>query len=184
MPLANVDSPFGFRLVFSSGTREPRRIQRVVPASRSLSIMIGDSYTLDSSGQALRAVGTEASASAVRGIVEGIALNPIAASPNGPVSQDYLPAADAGAIIGIEDNNAEFRAQITTIAVTDVGKRCQVVNNTNDVTLRQSRQELDGATLSASDDDEFVVVSLLDSPADNAYGANAKVVVRMRHCLS
>ena len=182
MPLANVDSPIGFYLLQPKGKKEPFTIRRQVAGSRSLSIMVGDAYTLDGSAQAERAEGTEGTPDTVRGIVMGIDLAPLPASAQGPVSQDYITAADAGAILGIEDESATFRVQITTIAVTDLGKNANLVNGTNSTLLRQSRQELDGGTLATSDF-EFRVQDLLQSPADNAFGAFAKVVAQLRHTL-
>jgi len=184
MPLANVDSPNGFALLRSGGQRAPVRRRRVVAAGRADPLMVGDAYSLDASGQASLAGGTDVAVTTVRGVVEGIILAPIAASPEGPVSQDYIPAADAGAIIGIEDLDAEFVAQITTIAAANIGMNVDLTNATaSSVVLRQSRQELDGAVLDAADR-EFRVIELLDKPADNALGANARVVVKMRHVLA
>lgn len=184
--LPNVDSPMGFMALYHGGRREPRRIQRTVLASRAQPLMPCDAYTLASgTDNASQAVGTEGeAASTVRGIVEGIELNPIAASPDGPVSQDYIPAADAGGIIGIEDSDCHFRVQATTFANTNLGFRANLVNGTPSTVLRQSRQEIDGATLNASNDLEFLCIDIVQSPADNDYGANAKIDVQLRHVLS
>ncbi len=182
MALANVNSPRGFQLLRASGLREPRRVKRHVLATRTFDLGIGDAYTLDGSMNAVQAIGTEGSIGTVRGIVEGIILAAIAASPNGPVSQDYIPAADAGDIIGIEDNNCDFLVQATLALATDFGQTADLVNfAVFNEPLRQSRQEIDSASVGASKN--FIMIQLLDSPADNALGAFAKIVVRLRNAF-
>lgn len=187
--LANVDSPIGFYLFQPAGTREPFRRRRTVAADRTNPLFIGDAYELTANtNNAYQADGTEGTPGTVRGIVEGIELAPLPASPQGPVSQDYIIAADAGEIIGIEDAEATFKVQITTFANTDIDKRADLVNavSRGNVALRQSRQELDGATLHASNDLEFLVLDITNRGAgiDNDYGANAKVMCQLRHVLA
>ncbi len=169
---ANVNSPQGFRLVRNAGAREPHRIRRAVLGDRESTLAVGDAYTLDSSNNAVRA----AANSTVRGIVEAIDLAPLAADPNGPVSQDYLPATAVGAIIGIEDGTAEFVVQISTIDADEVNAKFNLTDAAADTALAQSRQQLDGGSAGGS---QFQVKGLLDSPADNAVGAYAKVICRM-----
>ena len=186
MALANVDSPIGFYPYALNANREAFRIRRDVAASRSLPVMIGDAYALTANtNNAFTAEGTEGTPSDVRGIVEGIELNPLPGSAEGPVSQDYITAADAGAIIGIEDSQQMFRVQATTFANTNLDMRADLVNNTPSLTLRQSRQELDGGTLHASNDLEFLVLDIIPAVGIwNTYGAQAKVMCQLRHVLS
>jgi hypothetical protein len=143
--------------------------------------MIGDAYTLDANGNAFRALGSEAeTASVVRGVVEGFRLQAIGASPNGPVSKDYIADSDSGFIIGIEDEEAVFVVEISSFAATEVGNDCDLTNVDGDsVPLRQSRQYLDSGTLGTGGSGQFVIVDLYQSPADNAYGNNAQVLVRI-----
>lgn len=177
MPIANVNAPRGFSLLRQGGKAEAKRIRRAAASGRDKDLMIGDAYTLDVDGSALR---LEVATDPMNGIVEGIDLNPIAASPQGPVSQDYIPAADAGAIIGIEDPDALFRVMITTIDTTmDIGKSAAIVDVDGSQALRRSRQSivLDGTNK------QVTILELLDSPADNASGAFAQVVVRLLQTL-
>ena len=178
MPLANVNSPRGFTLYQPGGKREVKRIERHVLASRGSDLMVGDAYTLDSGNNASKATAGDP----VYGIVEGIQVAPIAASPQGPVSQDYIPAADSGDIIGIEDPDAVFNVQVTTIDITTQGNaKANLLDAPGSEALRRSRQEIDGGTLGAGT--QFQVLGLVPSPADNASGAFAQIMVRMLQTL-
>lgn len=106
MPFLNVSAPRGFYLYREGGKAEVRRIVRPVNL-QSNTLARGDAYTIDSAGQVSRA----GAGDVVVGIVEGIDLNPIPASPQGPVSQDFILSGDGGNIIGIEDQDAEFAVQ-------------------------------------------------------------------------
>ena len=142
-------------------------------AGRVKDLMIGDAYAVDVAGNATRVT---AAGNTLRGVVEGIDLRPIAASAQGPVSQDFIPAADAGAIIGIEDPEQEFIVQIDTFsAATNVGVTAAVVDADGDQALRQSRQSI----VVDAVNQQMRIIELLNSPADNAAGAFARVVVRL-----
>lgn len=172
MPLANVNSARGFTLFRGGGKREPRRVTRDVSASRGTTLMIGDAYVDAGDGTVTRST---SNADTIIGIVEGIVLNPIAGSPQDSASQDYIPAADAGSIIGIEDQDAEFVVQADTVAIPgDIGSSFELVDAAGSVPLRQSRQSVTKGGA------QFMLSSLLDNPADNAAGAFAKVIVRLR----
>lgn len=172
MPLANVNSPRGFTLFRGGGKREPRRQRRTVSAGRGTTLMIGDAYVDAGDGTVTRST---SNADTIIGIVEGIDLAPIAAAPDDSASQDYIPAADAGAIIGIEDQDAEFVVQIDTCAMPgDLGAACEIVDSAGSTTLRQSRQSV---TKGAG---QFMLMDLLQNPADNGAGPFAKVIVRLR----
>jgi hypothetical protein len=171
MAYDNVDAPFGFRFYSEAGKDYPNLVPRPVAASRTDPIAVGDPYTIGTDGFAIKAV-----AGAVHGIVAGFDFAPKTAGQ--PESQDYLPAADAGTILGIEDPNVHFEAQITTVALADFdGSACDIVGTDADATTRQSREELDGATIGSGA--QFRLVRLVPRPVDNALGANAKVIVRM-----
>lgn len=172
MALPNVASPRGFSLLRSGGKAEPRRAIRQVLGGRATDLMIGDAYELDAAGNATRATAANAN---VRGIVEAPEVRPIAATPQDSASQDYIPAADAGSIIGIEDDDAEFLVQIDdTVNPNFVGADCVLADAPGDIPLRQSRQSV---ALGAG---PFTLMELYQSPADNAPGPNALVVVRVK----
>lgn len=177
MALDNVDSPRGFSLIRSGRGESVNRVERVVDGTVARTLAVGDCYQLDASGQASRAEADDT----VRGVVESIVLAPVVGSAEGPVSQHYLPASTAGKIIGIEDPRAKFEVQITTMAVTDEEKLADHVDGAASATLGQSRQELDGSTLGTGD--QFRVHAKVDSPADNAYGANCRVICSLQNVL-
>lgn len=171
--IANRNDPSGFRPIFHGGKREVRRVRRTVAAGRAGALAVGDAYEDDGTGNVKRA---DAVGDTILGIVDAIELAPITGSSNGPVSADILNATDAGAVIGIEDNDAEFEVQITTFAVpTDIGKTAAIVDAAPDTVRRNSTQSV---VLDAVNK-QFVVLGLKDSPADNAAGANARVIVRL-----
>ncbi len=172
MPLANVDAPMGFRLLKQGGKREVRRTTRVVVDAEN-DLMIGDAYIDNGDGTVKRATAANAT---VVGIVEGIVLNPIPASPNGPVSQDYIPLAQGGSIIGIEDADAEFEVMSEDAVDTLVpGITMQLVDVDGSRLLRQSRQSVNATPVGP-----FVFLGSKDSPADNdPTAAFCRVVVRV-----
>ena len=175
MALANVDSPNGFRPYKWGGKGFVKRVRRVVASGRSKDLMVGDAYKLDSSGQASRATADD---DVIRGIVETIDLAP--KSGEGPESQDYIPAADAGAIVGIEDPDVLFEVQSTTAAVTDIGKDVDISDADGNTTLAQSRQQVLGSSLGSGD--QFRFMEPIDRP-DNSYGAFCRIAVRLLQTL-
>jgi len=173
MPLANVQAPRGFLPYKFGGKWVPKRTTRSVTLE-SGNLAPGDVYTVDTAGAAARA----AAGGIVRGVCEGIVLNPIPASAQGPVSQDYIASGDGGSIIGIEDADAEFIVQTGAgfDATTDIGKLCSHVDAAPNAALAQSRQYLDAAGAAGTN---FKLLAMVDSPADNATGDYAWVVVRL-----
>lgn len=169
MPIANVAAPRGFLLYGQGGAQGVHRVRRRVAAGRSKDLMPEDAYHILTDGTVRRAV----TGGEVNGIVEGIVLN----SPNSGVeSQDYIPAADAGYIIGIEDPLALFRVQTSDdFEETNIGDTCDVVDADGSQTLSQSRQKV-GSFGGGTD---FRVVDLVRDTASNAFGTNAWLVVRM-----
>jgi len=186
MPLANTHSPRGFHLFRHAGQREPKRVQRHAKADRVSNLMIGDAYTILADGTIARALGTDAQVGIVNGIIEGITLNPIPASTNGPVSQDYIAAADAGDVIGIEDGEALFETLVDTVIWPDnIGDLYDLTNVDGDsVILRQSRQYLDGA----GGGEQFKLMDIFDSPQQTIVASpgstlEATVIVRLVQTL-
>lgn len=181
MALANVSRPMGFMPSTQGGRTAAQAIRRPVAASRSAvgaaasaDLAIGDAYALDANGNAIHA-GPDA---VVRGVVRGfeMAANPSVMGGAGPVSIDYLLAANAGAILGIEDPSTLFEVQADTFATTNRGGNFNLADTAPDSTLRQSRQTINiggGAGV------QFKVIDIVNSPADNATGTNARVLCRL-----
>src|SRR5581483_984058 len=182
MPYANVNSPNGFIPIGLEGIKSPKRKRRVVDANRAATasastaiLSVGDAYTVDANGHAKHA----GPADRVQGIVEAIELkaDPTIMNANGPVSVDQLTAAMSGAILGIEDENVDFVVQADTFAESNQLGLFNLLDTVAPSTLfRQSRQSLN---VSGGAGTQFRAIDIKNSPADNAYGAFAKVVVRL-----
>lgn len=171
MPIANSNSPRGFQIYRCANKNGPTIVPRTVNGARVKDIMIGDYVTIQVDGSVLRT--TSNAATGLHGVVVGIQLNPKSQSSQGPESQDYIPAADAGAVLVCEDSVTEFVVQIATFtAATDVLENAELVDADGDQTLRQSRQSITAGNA------QFRVIELADMPANNAAGAFALVVVR------
>lgn len=169
MPIANSNSPRGFQIYRCANKNGPTIVPRTVAAGRVNDIMIGDYVTIQVDGSVIRTASNAATGQ--HGVVVGIQLNP--KSGQGPESQDYIPAADAGAVLVCEDSVTEFLVQIAAFtAATDVLANAELVDAAGDQTLRQSRQSI---TLGNA---QFRVIELADMPANNSAGAFALVVVR------
>jgi hypothetical protein len=187
MGYANVNRPMGFRPTMPAGKRGNKEISRPVLATRhastdgeaSTAIAIGDAYAIDAAtGGAYRA----GEGDVVVGIVNGFKFQAVTdvMGGQGPISVDFIPTGVAAAappnIIGVEDSSAEFEVQCDTLAITDIGKKFNLEDGTPDPTYRQSRQILG---VSEGTGTQFIVTDLARSPADNAFGANARATVRM-----
>lgn len=179
MPYPNVNAPFGFRPFRRGGQAEVNRVVRQVATTDQNDLRVNDAYMFDGAGNVTRAT---AATDVVVGIVEAVALAPVPGQGQGGVeSQGFIQAGQGGQVIGIEDLDAEFRCQITTVAATDIGVNTQlaVVDQPATPPLYNSQQS---AVLDAvGGHDQFRLVELVNSPADNAYGAFAQVVVRVIH---
>lgn len=182
MPLANVNSPMGFRLLDFLSAVSTR--QRNVPAARvvvgaalSADIAIGDAYGIDANGNAFHA-GPDA---IVRGVVVGFALQPVSTimNGNGPISIDYLAAAGAGLVIGCEDPNARFEVwsdAVVGFVQANIGAKFNLGDAAPDSLFRQSRQFLN---VNGGPGTQFTAIDKINSPADNAFGASCRVQVQL-----
>ena len=181
MGYPNVFRPLGFHPYTQGGRTNPQTVERPVAAARvavgaasSAILSVGDAYALDANGNAYHA-GADA---VVRGIVIGFRLmaQPSIMGGAGPISVDQLVAASAGWIIGIEDPSALFEVQSDTFAVTNIGGSFPLLDAADDTSLRQSRQSMN---IGGGAGTQFKAIDIKNSPADNAYGANAVILVRL-----
>ena len=195
MPLANASRPMGFIPMIGGGRANVIKRVRPVPTSRTASqggnastdLAVGDAYAIDANGNAYRAGPNDY----VRGIVESFVLQAsgLVMGGNGPVSLDYITGtlSNAALLIGIEDPTCDFVVQFDTFNASDVGKRFNLVDAAPDSLWRQSRQTCTDAAVGA----QFQALDLPGGPGtappgtptmgapDNAYGANARAVVRL-----
>lgn len=185
MAFANANRPNGFDPGRQGGKTAAVEVARPVAASRSVvgaaasaDLAIGDAYGLDANGNAYH-VGADGN---VRGIVRGFrwAASPAVMGGAGPVSIDYLPAANAGTILGIEDPSTEFEVQTDTCAASNIGGLFNMTDAAPDSTLRQARSSLN---VGGGAGTQFRITRLVDRPTDNAFGTFARVYVRLNQAL-
>ncbi len=182
MGYANVSRPMGFKLLRQQGKANAAPIPRPLPAVRTPSgggnasrdLAIGDAYAIDVNGNAFRAGPNDT----VRGIVIGfrfVAVSTIM-SGAGPVSEDYSANGAVDTIIGIESGIEFFEVQADTFAASNIGGKFNLADAAPDSTLSQSRQTIN---VSGGAGTQFQAEDILPSLADNAYGTNARIYVRL-----
>lgn len=194
MPLANVSRPMGFMPYSLNGKMIANVNPRPVPATRTASaggnastdLAIGDAYAIDVNGNAYRAGPNDV----VAGIVVGFRFvgNATIMLGGGPISIDYITGTMGGTgtnqvavILGCEDQTVDFVVQADTFAATNVGGRFNLTDAAPDATYGQSRQKLNvGGGVGV----QFEAIDIAQSTGDNAYGANARVVVRLLQALN
>lgn len=182
MGYSNVSRPMGFKLLRQQGKANAAAIPRPLPAVRtaagggnaSKDVAIGDAYAIDVNGNAYRAGPNDT----VRGIVIGFRFlaNPSVMSGAGPVSEDYSANGNADTIIGIESGVEFFEVQADTFAAANIGMKVNLADAAPDSTLAQSRQTVN---VGGGAGTQFQIEDIVPSLADNAYGTNARVYVRM-----
>lgn len=185
MPYSNVSRPRGFvplnESVWHAHT-EIRPVSSVRNTSgggnASTDLSVGDAYALDASGNVYRAGPNDV----VRGVIISFefAPNPAVMNANGPISVDYITGAPASGswpnVIGIEDNKCLFECQSDTFAAANVGGSFNLADAAPDSLFRVSQQSI---SINGGAGSQFKAIALINSPADNAYGANAQVAVQM-----
>lgn len=179
---ANASRPMGFIPLDSGGRANTIQRRRPFAAVRNASaggnastdMAVGDAYSLDGNGNAYRSGPNDT----VRGIVLAFEFQAVSTimSGQGPVSVDYVTGTQTGFILGCEDPSALFVVQADTFALGNVGGKFNLADAAPATVLAQSRQTLNvGAGAGA----QFQAADIQASDADNTYGANARVEVRM-----
>lgn len=181
MAYANQSNPDGFHPSQGDAIKSARTMRRPVLSGRTATasateviIAIGDAYTLDANGNAKHAGPNDV----VYGIVHTIELAPVTSIMNsqGPVSQELLQSTDAGAIMGIEDPAVLFEVQADTFGTANINGLFNLADALASTLWRQSRQSINvggGAGV------QFRALDIVLRPSDNAYGANARVLVKL-----
>lgn len=185
MAYSNTSKPNGFLASEESVGHPhvvPRPVANVRPANAggnaSTDLAIGDAYALDANGNAYRAGPNDV----VRGVVIGFdfAANPAVMNANGPLSVDYITGAPASGswpnVLGIEDNKCIFEVQADTFAAANQLGSFNLADAAPDALFRISQQKINIAGGAGT---QFKAIGLKPSPADNAYGANARILVEM-----
>lgn len=185
----NVFRPMGFVPYAPAGKRAGNVITRPTPNTRaantggnaSTDLAIGDAYSLDANGAVFRA----GPGDQVRGIIIGFFFqaNAMVMNGAGPISVDYVtgtpppsnPQLTWPLVLGCEDAEAEFWVQSNGFVASQAGLLVNVLDAAPDPIFRQSRQTVNTGAAGT----QFRIMGLVNSPADNAYGPNARVFVRM-----
>jgi len=184
MAYVNVFRALGFNPAFPVGRAKMNVVPRPTTAPRhassggnaSTDLAVGDAYALDNAGYAYRAGPSDT----VRGVCTGFVFqaNPNVMNGQGPVSIDYLTGSSTPypTILGVEDNGAEFNVQADTLSLAQVGGAVNLLDAAPDPQYRQSRQSIN---VGGGAGTQFRIIGLVNDPASNAYGANARAIVRM-----
>lgn len=185
MAYANQSNPDGFHPSQGDAIKSAKTMRRPVLSGRvatasatEVIISIGDAYTLDANGNAKHAGPNDV----VFGIVHTIELAPVTSIMNsqGPVSQEQLQSTDAGAIIGIEDPVVLFEVQADTFAVANINGLFNLADALANALFRQSRQSL---SVGGGAGVQFRALDIINRPTDNAYGNNARVLVKLAQAV-
>jgi hypothetical protein len=159
--------------------RRPVLANRAKTASATETILsVHDAYTLDANGNALHAGPNDV----VFGIVLALELEavPTIMNGNGPVSVDQMLTAYAGAIIGIEDTNAYFEVQTDNFNTNNENGLFNLVDALANTLFRQSQQSITTGAAGV----QFRAIDIVNRPTDNAYGANARAIVRLSQAVA
>lgn len=184
MAYSNVSRPRGFVPLNESvghAHTEVRPVPNVRQAANggnaSTDLAVGDAYALDASGNVYRAGPNDT----IKGVVIGFELkaNPTVMNGQGPLSVDYITGS-AGTpgwpnVIGIEDSKCIFECQSDTFAATNVNGEFNLTDAAPDSLFRVSQQK---ANIAGGAGAQLKAIGLVNSPADNAYGANAQIMVQ------
>jgi len=186
MSYANVFAPNGFKPFMGDAIKSAKTIRRPVLANRAKTasatetiLSAGDAYTLDANSNALHAGPNDV----VYGIVLAIELEAVPTIMNamGPVSVDQILAAYSGAIIGIEDPSVYFEVQADTFATNNENGLYNLVDALANTLFRIGSQSLGVA---GGPGTQFRAIDIVNRPTDNAYGANARVIVKLSQATS
>ena len=182
MAYANVNRLNGFVPLDNSGRLaaivKPRPIPLVRQTSdggnASTDMAVGDAYSLDGNGNAYRAGPNDL----VIGILWGwrVQAVPTVMNGQGPISIEYVTGAMTATLLGIEDAGVLFAVYANTFSEINVGGKFNLLDAAPDSLFRVSQQTLN---VSGGAGVQFQLQDIVQSPADNAVGANARVAVRL-----
>ncbi len=191
MAYANVFKPNGgipFDEAQGSASKQSRPVPNIRSAglssgtnlaNASTDLAIGDFYAIDANGNAYRA----GPGDAIKGLCTGFDMqgNPAVYNGQGAPSVNYISGAPlTGAwpnLIGVEDDKCSFEIQADSCTLAQVGSIFNLKDAAPDPKYHISQQSLTTAFAGT----QFKIVKIKNSPADNAAGTNARVIVQ---CLT
>lgn len=155
--MANVNNPYGMRLIDSEG--KEFRVHRYPKVSAGV-IADGDPVTVDATG----AVALAAAGDALLG-----------------VAVEYKASGDVGPIAVCDDPEAVFEIQASANALAaDVFANANVVAATYDSLLNRSKFALDSASIGTGATLQLKIMGL-STIDDNAYGSYARLKVKINN---
>lgn len=174
--MANVDGPNGFTPIGHAGGGTPGRLNEYgIASGYNTSIFFGDLVNLVTGGTIEVSVATTAGNI---GVFQGVSYVDSAGEQK---FSKYWPASTTATKIKAlvaDDPDTEFVCQTGgSLALTDMGANADILTtHAGSTTTGRSGQEVSGT--SGTGTAQLRLVRLFDSP-DNAFGTNAKVVVRI-----
>jgi hypothetical protein len=155
--MANVNAPFGARLLDSEG--KEIRVKRYKKKTGA-AIFQGDFVKMASTG--------DVEVATASGALLGVAA-------------EYKAATDTSDIAVIDDPEAVFEIQASAnVTAADVFANAQLVVTTGDTSLLLSKHALDSANIADTATHQLKILGL-SSIDDNAYGSYAKVKVKINN---
>ena len=178
--MANVDRPIGLRPLRHLGGGEVRMNGYTIASEYNVSLGAGDPVIMSGTGRNIEVAA--ASETGCIGVFYGVRYTNAAGERK---YSTYWPAGTVATEIEamvFDDPMISYRAQIDTVADTDVGALVDFVIGTPSAVTGLSGCELVAAGAGA-DDKPARIIGLIDEP-HNAYGAHADVeVMLMAHAL-
>lgn len=182
MAYANASRKNGFVPMMPAGRADAIVKARPIASPRhastggnaSTDMAVGDAVAMDANGNIYRAGPTDV----VMGVLWGFRIQAVANVMNGmgPISVEYVTGTQTAVGLVIEDAGVWFSVQSDTFAVTNIGGKFNLTDAAPDSLFRVSQQQLNvagGAGL------QFQAEDITQDTADNTYGTNARVMVRM-----
>lgn len=171
--MANIDKPFGLRLVRHSSA-EPECIICNVPAGDATLIGIGDAVRPAGSGAATlgsegrMTVDRAAAGETILGVVVGVHAESNAANiyREASTARDVIVCVDKSAVYQIQEDSDS-----ATLALTDIGESADLVVANADTVTGRSQMELDSS--SAGTTAAQLKIMALSAIPGNEIGANA-----------
>lgn len=155
--MANINAPFGARLIDSEGKQY--RVKRYVKKTGS-AIYPGDFVKIASTG--------DVEVASASGQLLGVAL-------------EYKAATSVAEIAVCDDPEAIFEIQASAnLAAADVFANAQLVVTAGDTSLLTSKHALDSANIASTDTHQLKILGL-SAIASNAYGSYAKAKVKINN---
>ncbi len=187
--MANVNSPFGLRLVgHMSGAPYSAKVNRYVHVSGdSVAVFIGDvvksggTSLVMGNGEVLPTIAQAAAGDLPRGVVVGI--DPISSVAVGSenLNRSHCPASTQMVLMVCDDPDAIFEVQEdavgATTALIDIGENADIVVGSGSTVTGMSAMQLDSSTHNTTSA-QLRILGFVNSKDNTPASANAKLLVK------